>query len=147
MRYFAYGSNMDPDQMAERCPGSAPIGAAVLRDYRLVFVWDSPRWLGGVGHVEPAPGDDVWGVLWELSDDHVRALDGYEQVHKGIYARDTVAVVADGETTEALIYLATDRGYRKPSRRYMGALIRGAQAFALPSGYVERLERVETAIL
>ncbi|MBT6103168.1 MAG: gamma-glutamylcyclotransferase, partial [Verrucomicrobia bacterium] len=30
--YFAYGSNMCPEQMARRCPGGQALGQAELRD-------------------------------------------------------------------------------------------------------------------
>ena len=37
MFYFAYGSNMDPVQMEERCPGAVALGAAHLPGWRLTF--------------------------------------------------------------------------------------------------------------
>ena len=33
--YFAYGSNMDPDQMATRCPSTSAVGPARLAGWRL----------------------------------------------------------------------------------------------------------------
>ena len=35
--YIAYGSNMDTEQMAYRCPNAKPLGACLLRDWRLMF--------------------------------------------------------------------------------------------------------------
>jgi len=35
--YFAYGSNMDKDQMANRCPESNFAGTALLKDYRFII--------------------------------------------------------------------------------------------------------------
>ena len=37
MLIFAYGSNMDPVQMRQRCPGAETVGSGVLRDHRLVL--------------------------------------------------------------------------------------------------------------
>jgi len=34
MLYFAYGSNLDPVQMGERCPGAHVVGLAALREHR-----------------------------------------------------------------------------------------------------------------
>ena len=102
-------------------------------------MWDSPGWGGGVATVEPAVDDHVWGVLWELTDEHVRALDEYEGLSKGVYTRETFDVRSSGETVKAVIYLATDSRYKKPSARYISALIRGAKAFAVPDDYVEQL--------
>ena len=37
MLYAAYGSNLNKEQMAERCPDAVYIGKAYLRDYKLNF--------------------------------------------------------------------------------------------------------------
>jgi hypothetical protein len=37
MLYFAYGSNMDPAQLAQRCPSARFIAVAKLPDHRLAF--------------------------------------------------------------------------------------------------------------
>ena len=37
MLYFAFGSNLDPDQMRARCPAHQVVGMAVLRDHKLIF--------------------------------------------------------------------------------------------------------------
>jgi gamma-glutamylcyclotransferase (GGCT)/AIG2-like uncharacterized protein YtfP len=137
--YFAYGSNMDPLQMEKRCPGAVVIGPARLDDHRLTFVWDSPGWGGGVATAQTAPGDHMWGVLWDLTDEHVRSLDEYEGVAMGAYTRDDAKVQYSGDRVNAMIYLATDTRYKAPSARYVGALIRGATAFAIPDDYIERL--------
>lgn len=140
MLYFAYGSNMDLRQMARRCRGARPVGAAVLRDHRLTFTWDSHFWEGGVGHVEPSPGDDVWGVLWECTDEHIAALDRYERIDDGVYVREHAKVEHDGHAVDAVIYLATGTDFKAPSGRYLRALVRGARANGLPEGYVAGLE-------
>ena len=143
MLYFAYGSNMDPEQMATRCLDARAIGPARLAGWRLTFTRDSPGWGGGVGHIELAPGDEVWGVLWEATESDMAALDEYEGVALGAYVRDRVSVVgAAGGPVEAEVYIAVPRGYKAPSRRYMDALIRGAESHGLPESYVERLRRL-----
>ena len=35
--YFAYGSNINLDQMAHRCPAAEVVGPVVLENYRLLF--------------------------------------------------------------------------------------------------------------
>ncbi|MGH2783949.1 MAG: gamma-glutamylcyclotransferase family protein [Actinomycetota bacterium] len=144
MRYFAYGSNMDPVQMAERTPGARALGAARLDGYRLTFTRDSPAWGGGVGHIDVDPDDHVWGVLWELEPHHLDALDVYESVELGVYTRECATVRHDGGEVEAQVYIAVKTDFKKPSKRYMGALIRGAVAHDLPGDYIERLRAIET---
>lgn len=142
--YFAYGSNMDPGQMRERCPGSTSRGAAVLEGYRLIFTWDSSRWRGGVGSIVPEPGAQTWGVLWDITPADEASLDRYELVHRDIYRKEVVAVLAAGQALDALVYVATETEWRRPSRRYLDSLVRGARAHDLPGDYLSRLEAVET---
>jgi len=144
MLYFAYGSNMDPVQMSERCPGGAALGAARLDGWRLTFTRDSPAWGGGVGHIERAPEDVVWGVLWDLTTEHLNALDEYEGVELGAYVRDRCSVAFEGRDVETDVYIAVPRGFKKPSHKYLSAMIRGAEAHALPPDYIERLRAITT---
>lgn len=137
--YFAYGSNMDPKQMAVRCPGSIARGKARLHGYELTFVWDSPGWGGGVGTVIPSSSREVWGVLWELTDWHVKALDRYEGVGIGAYTQEHLDVESDSGVENALIYVATDKRYKQPSGRYVDVLVKGAREFSLPKKYIEQL--------
>ena len=141
MLYFAYGSNMDPIRMARRCPGAVALGCARLPGHRLIFTWDSAFWRGGVGHVVPSEQDDVWGVLWELGEPDLEALDRYEGIAHGIYRRARIAIEHEGAAVEALIYLSNDDRARRPSRRYVRALVRGARAHRFPPEYVRLLRR------
>jgi gamma-glutamylcyclotransferase (GGCT)/AIG2-like uncharacterized protein YtfP len=137
--YFAYGSNMDPEQMRERAPGGRSLGAARLDGWTLTFTADVPGHGGGVPHIELAPGDAVWGVLWDLTQADVDALDEYEGVAVGAYVRETATVVHHDAHVEALVYVAVPRGYKAPSRGFVAGLVRGAEAHGLPAEYVERL--------
>tara|TARA_B100000315_G_scaffold65392_1_gene59359 strand:+ start:3991 stop:4161 length:171 start_codon:yes stop_codon:yes gene_type:complete len=44
MLYFAYGSNLDNDQMKDRCPSAKDKGTACLKEHRLDFTRHSTRW-------------------------------------------------------------------------------------------------------
>ncbi len=147
MLYFAYGSNLNPPQMAERCPGHAVVARAVLRDYRLVFPCASSRWVGGVASVEPSAGDVVEGVLFELTAENEAALDRYEGVAEGMYRKTRVEVVDNhGRSHEALTYIAKPQppGRHDPSPRYMNAIIDGALAHGLSGDYLAALRAIPT---
>jgi hypothetical protein len=64
--YFAYGSNLDVEQMLERCPSSRALMRACLREHRLEFTHLSRRWGGGAADILPQAGTDVWGGLYQL---------------------------------------------------------------------------------
>lgn len=48
--YFAYGSNLNLDQMARRCPDAEPVGRVRLDGYRLAFRRTVDVQGKGVGH-------------------------------------------------------------------------------------------------
>jgi cation transport regulator ChaC len=137
--YFAYGSNMNADQMAERCPGGRALGAARLANWRLTFTRDSPKRGGGVPHIERAPGDEVWGVLWDLAESHIDALDVYEGIAIGAYTREEIIVNHEGRDVGCVVYVANPTGYKAPSKHFLAAVVEGAEAHGLPAPYVDRL--------
>lgn len=147
MLYFAYGSNMDPEQMALRCPGSRLVGTARLPGYRLAFSRYSSKRNGGVADVVPDPDHEVWGVVWDLSEENLAILDGFEGYDPGgtcAYSRTRIEVESEQGTLEAEIYFATRQpNPPPPSRAYMQHLIEGAKAHGLPDDYLRMLESIE----
>lgn len=148
MLYFAYGSNLDPVQMTRRCPSAQVVGVARLPAHRLTFPRPCESWGGGVAGIEACDDDGcVEGVVYELCDEDVAALDRYEGVAEGHYERRRVTVTtADGGTLDTLTYYAnTDpAGSPPPSQRYLDALLRGARHHGLPAAYIAALERIVT---
>lgn len=103
--YFAYGSNLDDDQMRVRCAGARIVGRAVLPNHALAFGGFSHRWGGAVASVVRAKGARVEGLLYELGDVDLRALDRFEG-HPFAYER-VVRFVQDehGRRRRAMTYL------------------------------------------
>src|SRR5262245_30824125 len=151
MLYFAFGSNLDPDQMKERCPAHRVVGLAELHDHRLAFPRYSQRWGGGVASPQLAHGESVWGVLYDLSEADLDALDRYEGFRApgdqhNVYDREHVVVdlvrADDGSVprrVRAWIYLARPSNPSPPSRRYLEALLKGARHHRLPEDYIAKL--------
>ena len=92
MLYFAYGSNMDLRQMRRRCPSYRFVSIAKLEDHKLAFTRRSPRRRCGVADVIPSPGEEVWGVLYNIKTRRdVLALDraeGYKAGRKRVNGYD-----------------------------------------------------------
>lgn len=154
MLYFAYGSNLDPQQMRARCPGEKIVGLAALRDHRLAFPLYSNRWGGGVASVQPAHADAVWGVLYELTESDLRELDEYEGFRApgdqhNVYDREQITVELvrpdDGSIprrVRAAAYVARPSNPSPPSRRYLDAILTGARHHRLPEEYVAKLSAI-----
>jgi len=142
MRYFAYGSNMNHDQMRYRCPSATFLGRAMLHDYRLVFDGFSIRWFGGVANVIPSTGSHVWGGLYEINSECVAALDKYEG-HPIAYTRQLVSVTtSSGVSYNTICYMRSSLKPRKPGVRYFNVVRQGALDCGLPKWYVSNVVRV-----
>lgn len=131
--YFAYGSNMDPDQMAQRCTGALAQGVARLDGWR--FRIDGR----GVATIDPAPGAVVHGVVWHLRDDHVAELDYYEGVASGYYRRDWLDVDTATARLRTLVYIGADLSEGEPRVGYLERILDGARHFGLADQYVAEL--------
>ena len=102
--YFAFGSNMDAAQMSRRCPGAVALGTATLKEHRLVFRGPSRKRGGGVLSVDPAPEAAVRGVLYEVTDAHLEALDRFEGAPEWYLRAQCTVVTDDGVAHVATLY-------------------------------------------
>ncbi len=136
-RYFAYGSNMDPEQMAARCPGAVLEGVGALPGYRFLVTE------AGFGSVVPDPGSTVYGVVWRLLPSDEAALDAYEGLSGGLYHKITarVQLVSPAESVDAMLYVATTERPGRPRPGYLEAVLRAAQHHGLPPTYLDELAR------
>jgi cation transport regulator ChaC len=133
-RYFAYGSNMDQAGMHHRCPGAVVVGTAVLRNYRFII---NRR---GVASVVPAATSNVYGVLWDITPSHEKALDDYEGVEEGWYYKTLVNVHTQGPDLQlAMIYIACEEQAGIPRRRYLDKIVAAAEYFGFPAAYLQEL--------
>ena len=145
--YFAYGSNMAPDVMATLCPRHRYLGPACLNDHRLAFTRRSVRTGTGVADVVPAPGQTVWGALYEIGDDELAAIDTKEG-YDWAYTRVTLPVrPTDGPERPAVVYTVAAKQTLEilPSREYLDLIIASASERGLPGEYITRLSATITA--
>ena len=140
--YFAYGSNMLSHQMEQRCPGAKPVSTALLRGWHFLI---NSR---GVASIVADKGGTVHGVVWELSDEHLRALDGYEGVPDW-YCRRIVGVeLPEHGEVACVTYIDESEGGDKPGpprAGYLEKILEGAINFHLPPAYVDFLRSFAVA--
>jgi len=123
--YFAYGSNLNVEQMKFRCPKAKLIKTAHLPDWRLVF--------RGVADVEPFEGLSVPGALWAVTEECEKSLDQYEGCRpdgNGLYRREFIDVVTESPNgapikETALVYIMNRDGYDAPGEIYARSIIDG----------------------
>ncbi len=132
--YFAYGSNLDADQMRERCPGSRMRFRARLPDHRLDFTHYSTRWSGGAADVISAQDSQVWGVVYEGVD--FALLDRFE---KG-YDRVVLRVLDDDDREhEVTSYSVREKSCFAPSDAYAAKILHWARRWEFPEPYLSQL--------
>ena len=120
--YFAYGSNIDLEQMARRCPAAQVVGPATLENYELAFRGS------GFATIVPKKGGVVHGLLWSITPLCEQALDRYEGYPRH-YTKEPVSVrTADGAAVSAMVYIMAEPLCRQPalpSETYYGIIRRG----------------------
>ena len=132
--YFAYGSNMDRAAMRQRCPKSKPLAPARLARHRLV--------IGAQGYASVVHDQrrSVWGLLWDLALADVSALDRYEDVGNGLYAKAMQPVITTSGARRALIYLAADPRPGPARPGYVEGIVAAAREVGLPPDYIRDIE-------
>lgn len=131
--YFAYGANMDAAAMSVRCPVSRLIGRGHLPRHRFLIMRE------GYASVVQDPARTVHGVLWDLAADDIPALDRYEGVGSGLYAKAYLPVRTDQGVRRALIYLGRTTAPGRPRPGYLEAVIAAAEAAQLPLPYLREM--------
>lgn len=135
--YFAYGSNMDDEQMQYRCPDAVKVGRALLPCFR--FAIDTAR----VATVVNAPTEYVEGILWKISSEDERSLDVYEGVRSGCYSKQYLSVcMKDGSLIEPLVYVSNRPEWDRPTvtaSSYMNRILECAEENGFSDDYVARL--------
>ena len=135
--YFAYGSNMDVEAMARRCPRAKPLGLARLARHQLAIMREG--WLTAVRD----PSSDVHGVLWDASFADMRALDQYEQLASGLYAKAQQPVIGERGAKQALVYFGANSGPGVAAADYIAGVLAAARHWRLPHEGLNALERLE----
>ena len=115
--YFAYGSNLDIDQMEDRCPGAELVYAATMDGYQIIFTGHSRRRSGGVATIVKRKDATVEGLVFSLTADDVRALDACEGA-PFVYRRIEFEMQEDDRVRPCITYMHRDTDMVAPSHVY-----------------------------
>ncbi len=141
--YFAYGSNLNHEQMKQRCPESEFVGRAMLKNYKLIYDGYGPHRHGAVANIVPQVGGTVWGGLFELSQNDLKKLDKFEG-YPNVYDRKEVSLENDKNDTVAgvFIYYKKLEAIGLPSQEYQDIIIKGAEQCNLPQDYIYKVLKI-----
>ncbi len=137
--YAAYGGNMDPALMAERCPHSPQQGTGWLEGWRLTFGGEDIGWEGPLATVVEDVAERVFVVLYEISHLDERSLDRWDGVTLGYFRKTRVRVETLDGGAAAWLYVLNAYEGGLPSERYLGMLADAAEKAGAPADYVDDL--------
>jgi gamma-glutamylcyclotransferase len=136
--YFAYGSNLDEEQMKVRCPAARGLERARLADHRLAFTHYSNRWQGGAADVVPERGAAVWGVVYAMGPDDFARLDPFESG----YERVSLEVEMErARRMRVTSYSVREKGEYAPHPQYLEKMLRWGARWRLPGDYLAAVAR------
>ena len=103
--YFAYGSNINLEQMEYRCPAAKAVGPVILENYELLFRGNAKG--SGVATIASKEGSQVHGLLWRITPACEQSLDFYEGYPR-LYEKEQVTVRDDrGRQLTVMAYVMT----------------------------------------
>lgn len=155
IEYFAYGSNLNLNQMEERGTKVHSTEKAELPGWKLAFTYHSENKDGGVLDIIPGDEDDVvQGVVYHLDIQSLRKLDQFEgrdvrdNREIGAYRRQFIPVKLENNCKTVLTYVVNRTPeykrevYFPPSDDYIDTVIQGAKDHDLSQDYLHRLKNL-----
>ena len=90
--YAAYGTNLDPARMGERCPHSPLNTTGWLEGWRLTFGGEEHGWDGALSTIVQDSFEQVYVAVYDVTKEDEVALDGWESADSGLYRKTKVRV-------------------------------------------------------
>ena len=125
--YIAYGSNINLEQMSNRCPNSKVIGKEMLKGYELEF--------RGVATIVPNDKSEVPILIWEIDGRDEHSLDRYEGF-PNLYRKELFEIEVDGEKKECMAYLMNKGQISPPTSYYYSVINQGYEANDMDTSYL-----------
>jgi len=148
MKYYAYGSNLSTEFIREYCPSAEFIMRANLPNFKVEFRHYSEDFNGGISSIIETPGEMVKGVIYEIDDEEILALDILESIPEGLYRRDRFLVLGeDGDWHHADLYrVSNPSGPYTPSKGYVDYMVAGAKEHQIDPEYTARFEALRASL-
>lgn len=125
--YIAYGSNINLEQMAYRCPNSKIVSKEMLKGYELEF--------RGVATIVPNDKSEVPILIWEIDGRDEHSLDRYEGF-PNLYHKELFEIEVDGEKKECMAYLMNKGQISPPTSYYYNVINQGYEANGMDTSYL-----------
>ena len=159
--YFAYGSNMDNEDLDIWCHSRGysivkflDVTPAKLNNYKLSFNYYSKGRGGGAANIMESQNDCVYGLLIEIDQNDLKTI----RIKEGCY-EDRPSIYNEIDIgTERLIdhklicnvkTYKVAKNYEKnqqqlPTKYYMTLIVKNAKKYNFPVEYIKYLEAIKT---
>ena len=118
MFYFAYGSNLNHQQMKNtRCIGSKYLKTFFLKGYQLIFCHPNKLNKFGYGNIIKKKRSKVAGAIWDITKEHEKILDNYEQFP---YIYNKEHFYLDGK--KIMFYIMKEYFIKDPPKSYIDVI-------------------------
>ncbi len=121
MLYFAYGSNLNHEQMKRRCNGAKYIKKHTLKSYKLCFSHKTKSSIYGHANIIKNKKSKVLGALWNINKKDEKELDWYEGVDYNYYKKNYFTL----KGKKVLVYVQKIYYLQKPNSTYLHTIIQG----------------------
>ncbi len=139
--YAAYGTNLDPARMGDRCPHSPLQTTGWLEGWRLTFGGEEHGWDGSLPTLVQDPFERVFVAVYDLTREDAAQLDGWEGADLGLYRKTKIRVATLTGEVVAWTYVLDAFEGGLPSASHLGLLSEAAEAAGAPDDYVAALRR------
>lgn len=138
--YAAYGANLNPVRMQELAPHSPLLGSGWLNGWRLTFGGAELNWGGSLPTLVEASDQQVYVMLYALTDEDEAGLDSAEGFALGFYRKLHVRVSTLDRDVTAWVYVldAYEGGF--PAASTLQEIIASASIAGAPADYIAQLE-------
>ena len=139
--YAAYGTNLDPARMGERCPHSPMHTTGWLEGWRLTFGGEEHGWDGSLTTIVQDAFEQVFVAVYDITEQDEANLDAWEAADSGLYRKTKVRVATMSGELVVWTYVLDAYEGGLPSASYLGMLADAAEAADAPDDYVAALRR------
>jgi gamma-glutamylcyclotransferase (GGCT)/AIG2-like uncharacterized protein YtfP len=136
---------MDYNQMKRRDPMLKLLDKGCLKGYKLDFTHYSSGWECGVADIVKDNKNEVWGLIYVLTEYGLHGLDRYEG-YPIIYTRFQIPIIKATETISNVwtYSVVNKRNFIAPSNEYIKIIKKVASDYQFPEKYRLYLDSIKT---
>lgn len=134
--YIAYGSNINIEQMARRCPTAKAVCKGILQNYQLTF--------RTFATIEAIQGTKTPVGIWRVQLTDVKALDRYEGFPQQYRKEKATVITENGKEINAMVYIMNKGKPALPSAYYLATIVQGYKDFGLNADAIHQAIKYTT---